>query len=400
MIGLIRSIKGDRAIWGLVALLALFSFLPVYSSSTKLALRGNMTSFEFLLKHALLLVLGFGIIYAVHRVPTRYFKGLSMMALPFSIGLLILPLIIGVTSDGESASRWIRMPLVPLRFQPSTLASLVLMVWVARFLAKTKDITVSFKDSLLPLWLPVVFIVGLILPENFSTAAILMCMVLLLCFLGGYPLKYLGAICGAGLLLLSVFVYTLHITPQEKLPGRAKTWQTRINTFWNPDQATKDQSRQANFAKIAIANGGLVGKGAGKSETKNHLPQSSSDFIYAIIIEEYGFLGGGSLLFIYLLLLFRFVVVANGAKSIFSKLLVLGVGLPIVFQALINMAVVVQLFPVTGQPLPLISMGGTSIWMTCLAIGIVLSASDKTESSTVSKDSAEHNPLEVLSGQL
>ena len=226
MIGLIRSIKGDRAIWGLVALLALFSFLPVYSSSTKLALRGNMTSFDFLLKHALLLVLGFGIIYAIHRVPTRYFKGLSMMALPFSIGLLILPLIIGVTSDGESASRWIRMPLVPLRFQPSTLASLVLMVWVARFLAKTKDITVSFKDSLLPLWLPVVIIVGLILPENFSTAAILMTMVLLLCFLGGYPLKYLGAICGAGLLVLSVFVYTLHITPQEKLPGRAKTWQT------------------------------------------------------------------------------------------------------------------------------------------------------------------------------
>ena len=400
MIGLIRSIKGDRAIWGLVALLALFSFLPVYSSSTKLALRGNMTSFDFLLKHALLLVLGFGIIYAIHRVPTRYFKGLSMMALPFSIGLLILPLIIGVTSDGESASRWIRMPLVPLRFQPSTLASLVLMVWVARFLAKTKDITVSFKDSLLPLWLPVVIIVGLILPENFSTAAILMTMVLLLCFLGGYPLKYLGAICGAGLLVLSVFVYTLHITPQEKLPGRAKTWQTRINTFWNPDQATKDQSRQANFAKIAIANGGLVGKGAGKSETKNHLPQSSSDFIYAIIIEEYGFLGGGSLLFIYMLLLFRFVVVANGAKSIFSKLLGLGVGLPIVFQALLNMAVVVQLFPVTGQPLPLISMGGTSIWMTCLAIGIVLSASDKTESSTVSKDTAEHNPLEVLSGQL
>lgn len=400
MIGLIRSIKGDRAIWGLVALLALFSFLPVYSSSTKLALRGNMTSFEFLLKHALLLVLGFGIIYAIHRVPTRYFKGLSMMALPLSIGLLILPLIIGVTSDGESASRWIRMPLVPLRFQPSTLASLVLMVWVARFLAKTKDITVSFKDSLLPLWLPVVIIVGLILPENFSTAAILMSMVLLLCFLGGYPLKYLGAICGAGLLVLSVFVYTLHITPQEKLPGRAKTWQTRINTFWNPDQATKDQSRQANFAKIAIANGGLVGKGAGKSETKNHLPQSSSDFIYAIIIEEYGFLGGGTLLFIYMLLLFRFVVVANGAKSIFSKLLVLGVGLPIVFQALINMAVVVQLFPVTGQPLPLISMGGTSIWMTCLAIGIVLSASDKTESSPVPKDTADHNPLEVLSGQL
>ena len=313
MLGLLKSIKGDRAIWGLVALLALFSFLPVYSSSTKLALMGNKTSFEFLMKHALLLVLGFGIIYAVHRVPTRYFKGLSMMALPFSIGLLILPLVIGVTSEGESASRWISMPFVSLRFQPSTLASLVLMVWVARFLAKTKDITVSFKVSIVPLWLPVIAIVGLILPENFSTAAILACLVILLCFLGGYPLKYLAAICGAGLLILSVFVYILRTTPQEQLPGRTKTWQTRINTFWDPDQATADQQRQANFAKIAIANGGLLGKGAGKSETKNHLPQSSSDFIYAIIIEEYGFLGGGTLLFIYLLLLFRIVVVANSA---------------------------------------------------------------------------------------
>ena len=399
MLGLLKSIKGDRAIWGLVALLALFSFLPVYSSSTKLALMGNKTSFEFLMKHALLLLLGFGIIYAVHRVPTRYFKGLSMMALPFSIVLLILPLVIGATSEGESASRWISMPFVSLRFQPSTLASLVLMVWVARYLARTKDITVGFKESVVPLWLPVLAIVALILPENFSTAAILMCLVLMLCFLGGYPLKYLVAICGVGLLALSVFVYTLRITPQEELPGRAKTWQTRINTFWNPEEATADQQRQANFAKIAIANGGLLGKGAGKSETKNHLPQSSSDFIYAIIIEEYGFLGGGTLLFIYLLLFFRIVVVANGAKTIFSKLLVLGVGLPIVFQALINMAVVVQLFPVTGQPLPLISMGGTSIWMTCLAIGIVLSASDKSVVSE-SVNANEHNPLEVLSGQL
>lgn len=400
MIGLIKSLKGDRAIWGLVALLALFSFLPVYSSTTKLALMGNKTSFEFLMKHGLLLVLGFGIIYAVHRVPTRYFKGLSIMALPFSIALLVLPLAIGATSEGESASRWIVMPVVSLRFQPSTLASLVLMVWVARFLAKTKDETISFKDSLLPLWFPVLVTVGLILPENFSTAAILMTLVLLLCFLGGYPLKYLGAICGTGLLVLSLFVYTLRITPKDDLPGRAKTWQTRINTFWNPEEATQDAQRQANFAKIAIANGGLVGKGAGKSETKNHLPQSSSDFIYAIIIEEYGFLGGGLLLFIYMLLLFRIVVVANSAKTIFSKLLVLGVGLPIVFQALINMAVVVQLFPVTGQPLPLISMGGTSIWMTCLAIGIILSASDKSEVVPTPTEKSEHNPLEVLSGQL
>ncbi len=174
-----------------------------------------------------------------------------------------------------------------------------------------------------------------------------------------------------------------------------------FNTALEIEKADKDDVHQLTLAKIAIAEGGLIGKGAGKSVVKNMLSQSTSDFIFAIIIEEYGLLGGGALLFFYLLLIFRIVVVANSAKTVFSKLLVIGVGLPIVFQALINMAVVVQLFPVTGQPLPLISMGGTSIWMTCMAIGIVLSASNKGHSGRKSiKKVNENNPLEVLSGQL
>ena len=199
-----------------------------------------------------------------------------------------------------------------------------------------------------------------------------------------------------GMLCLVLFVVTAKAFP-DLMPNRVDTWMSRIESFWNPADTEGDY--QIEKAKIAIASGGLVGNGAGKSVMKNFLPQSSSDFIYAIIIEEYGLAGGFALMFFYLLLLFRIVVVANGATSVFAKLLVIGVGLPIVFQAMINMAVAVELFPVTGQTLPLISSGGTSIWMTCLAIGIVLSASIKKEDQTEIFNE-ETNPLEILSGQL
>ncbi|TAI46871.1 FtsW/RodA/SpoVE family cell cycle protein [Flagellimonas allohymeniacidonis] len=400
MLALLKNLKGDKAIWGVVALLALFSFLPVYSASTNLVyVNDDGTTLGHLVKHGVLLFLGFGIIYGVHRIPTHYFKGLSIIALPIVLILLAYTLTVETKIGGVTANRWIKIPFVGVNFQTSTLASVVLMIWIARYLTKIKDIQITFKESILPLWVPTALVVLLILPENFSTAAIICFMVLILCFLGGYPLKYLLTIVGAGLVLFGMFLFVLFKTP-DVLPQRAGTWKSRIETFWSPEKADKDALHQLTLAKIAVAEGGVVGKGAGKSVIKNMLSQSTSDFIFAIIIEEYGLLGGGALLFFYLLLLFRIVVVANSAKTVFSKLLVIGVGLPIVFQALINMAVVVQLFPVTGQPLPLISMGGTSIWMTCMAIGIILSASNKSENLEESIDIDESNPLEVLSGQL
>ena len=401
MFAIFKNLKGDKAIWGVVALLALFSFLPVYSASTNLVyVNGDGTTIGHLVKHAVLLFLGFGIIYAVHRIPTHYFKGLSIIALPIVLILLAYTLTVETRIGGVTANRWIKIPFVGVNFQTSTLASVVLMIWIARYLTKIKDAKITFKESILPLWLPVALVVLLILPENFSTAAIISFMVLVLCFLGGYPLKYLFAMVATGIVLAGMFLFVLFKAP-EMLPQRAGTWKSRIETFWSPEKADKDDLHQLTLAQIAVAEGGIVGKGAGKSVMKNMLSQSTSDFIFAIIIEEYGLLGGGALLFFYLLLLFRIVVVAHSAKTVFSKLLVIGVGLPIVFQAFINMAVVVQLFPVTGQPLPLISMGGTSIWMTCMAIGIVLSASNKKENlEEQSLDIDETNPLEVLSGQL
>ncbi|MDC6349966.1 FtsW/RodA/SpoVE family cell cycle protein [Zeaxanthinibacter sp. PT1] len=399
MSGLFQNIKGDKVIWAVVALLALFSFLPVYSASSNLVyVVGTGTTIGYLLKHAMLLFLGFGIIFAVHKIPTHFFKGLSIIAMPVVLVLLVYTLAQGTTIDGANASRWIRLPFVGISFQTSNLAAVVLMIYVARYLTKMKDKTVTFKESLLPLWVPVFLVIMLILPANFSTAAIIFFMVMVLCFLGGYPIKYLLGMVGAGIAMLFMFILLAKAVP-DLIPNRIDTWVSRIESFWDPADTESDY--QIEKAKIAIATGGIMGNGAGKSVMKNFLPQSSSDFIYAIIIEEYGLLGGLALLFFYMLLLFRIVVVANAHESIFGKLLVVGVGIPIVFQALINMAVAVELFPVTGQTLPLISSGGTSIWMTCLAIGIILSASIKREKKSEEPvENDETNPLEILSGQL
>lgn len=389
-----KNIKGDRLIWAIAALLAIFSFLPVYSAASNLAyVSGNGNTFGFFVKHFMHLFLGFAIMYGVHKIPYRYFRGLSIIMLPVVLVLLVVTMLQGTTIEGANASRWIRIPFVGMSFQTSTFAAVVLMVYVARYLSKIRDKKVSFKETILPLWMPVFFVLILILPANFSTTAIIFSMVIVLTFLGGYPIRYIGAIIGMGLVALTLFVLVAKAFP-DAMPNRIDTWMSRVENFMNGEDTEEDY--QIEQAKIAIASGGISGAGPGKSVQKNVLPQSSSDFIFAIIIEEYGMIGGLFLMLLYLWLLFRIVIVAQKADSDFGKLLAIGVGLPIVFQALINMAVAVELFPVTGQTLPLISSGGTSIWMTCLAIGIILSVSAKRQ-EIKEQENQEENPLEILS---
>ena len=391
-----RHIKGDKTIWAVVSLLTIFSFLPVYSSSSNLAyLYGDGNTFKFLLKHLTHLILGFVILYGVHKVPYNYFKGLSVISLPIVIILLIITITQGVTIDGANASRWVRIPIVGVTFQSSTLASVVLLTYIARYLSKIKDNTITFKESLLPLWLPVFLVLTLILPANLSTAAIIFFMVIVLIFIGGYPVKHLLIILFTSLMFLSFFIVSVKAFPNV-FPNRVDTWMSRIDNFFDEEKTEADY--QIEKAKIAIASGGITGLGPGKSIQKNFLPQSSSDFIYAVIVEEFGLVGSFTLMFLYMLLLFRFVIVAHKAETVFGKLLVIGVGLPIVFVALINMAVAVEIFPVTGQTLPLISSGGSSIWMTCLAIGMILSISAKRE--VVKTETYEENPLDILSETL
>ena len=391
------NIKGDRIIWAIAALLAIFSFLPVYSAASNLAYIGSgSNTFSYFIKHFVHLFLGFSIIYGVHKIPYRYFRGLSMVMIPVVLILLIITMLQGATIGGANASRWIRVPIVGFTFQPSTLAALVLMVYVARYLSKVKDEIISFRESVLPLWLPVFIVLALILPANFSTAALIFLMVILLTYVGGYPLKYLSIIIGSGVVVLALFVLTAKAFP-DLMPNRVDTWSSRISSFI--DSKVTQEDYQIEKAKIAIATGGLQGLGPGKSIQKNFLPQSSSDFIFAIIIEEYGLIGGIFLLILYLWLLFRIVIVAQKSDSVFGKLLAIGVGIPVIFQALVNMGVAVQLFPVTGQTLPLISSGGTSIWVTCLAMGIVLSVSVKRDEDK-NKEVDDQHPLEILSEAL
>jgi len=385
--------------WAVVALLALISFLPVYSASGNLEnVVQNGTAIGHLAKHAFLLGMGFVIMFGIHKIPPHFFKGLSLIGMPVVLLLLVYTLAQGSTIDGANASRWIKIPFTSIGFQTSTLAMVVLMVYIARYLSKIKDQSIRFTESILPLWLPVFSVVALVFPANFSTAAILFSMVMMLCFIGGYPFKYLLGIATTGLVMGALFVMTAKAFP-GLFPNRVDTWMSRIENF-SSDEIT-EADYQVERAKIAIATGGVFGLGAGKSVMKNFLPQSSSDFIFAIIIEEYGMIGGFIILGLYLFLLIRIIVIANGAPTFFAKLIALGVGLPIVFQAFINMGVAVSLLPVTGQTLPLISSGGTSIWMTCLALGIILSASNKkahTAPEAVTEETT--NPLEILSEQL
>ncbi|WP_298263607.1 FtsW/RodA/SpoVE family cell cycle protein [uncultured Lutibacter sp.] len=391
MKNILKNIEGDRAIWALVAILALLSFLPVYSASTNLVyVANNGTTTFHLFKHAFLLSCGFLIIYGVHKIPYRYFSGGSVLMLPLVVALLIFTLTKGTTIGGANASRWIQIPIIGVGFQTSTLAGLVLMVYVARYLARNKEKVITFKESFIQLWLPIAITLVFILPANFSTTAIIFSMILVVTFIGGYPIKYLASVVGIGVLVLTLFVLTAKAFPNA-MPNRVDTWISRIENFSNKNV---EEGYQVEKAKIAIASGGIKGRGPGKSVQKNFLPQSSSDFIFAIIVEEFGLAGALTVILLYFSLLIRFLVAAKKANTIFATLLIIGVGLPIIFQAIINMAVAVNLFPVTGQTLPLISSGGTSIWMTCFAIGIILSVTaDKEKEKSIE---SEENPLDIL----
>ncbi|MBP6584397.1 MAG: FtsW/RodA/SpoVE family cell cycle protein, partial [Flavobacterium sp.] len=311
MLSLIKSLRGDKVIWALVALLALFSFMPVFSASSNLAYAGKGTgnTVSYLVKHLVHVALGFYIIYRVHKIPYHYFRSISRIVLPFIWVLLAYTLFKGTVIAGANASRWIQVPFVGISFQPSAFAFIVLMIFVARYLSKTREEPITFKSSFIDLWLPVGITLMFILPANFSTAALIFAMILMLVFIGKYPLKYIATVLGIGLVALTLFVLIAKAFPNP-LTTRVNTWEARIERFVKDDVTDLDEVYQIERAKTAIASGGVYGLGPGKSVQKNFLPQSSSDFIYAIIVEEFGLFGGLAILLIYLLLFLRFIVAA------------------------------------------------------------------------------------------
>ena len=390
-------IKGDKVLWGILALLAIFSFLPVFSASSNLVyVVGRGSPWGYLVKHFVILVIGFILMYSVHKIPYFYFKGISILMLPVVLILLLYTASQGTVIDGANASRWIKIPIIGLSFQTSTLAAVVLMIFTANHLAKPNLRQIKFSQSLLQLWLPVLGVVLLIFPSNLSTAALLFTMVIILAFIAHYPMRYLLTICGMGLAFVLLFFLLVKAFPGS-FPNRIDTWVNRIENF--SSGKSTDGNYQVARAKTAIVSGKIFGLGAGKSRMKNFLPQSSSDFIYAIIVEEFGLIGGIGLIVLYMLLLFRVVVIAHNTYNLFGKLTVIGLGIPIIFQAFINIGVALQVLPVTGQNLPMISSGGTSAWMTCIAMGVILSISVKRDTDEVNEDGQEqiNNPIHILS---
>lgn len=373
--------RGDSTIWALMFLLLGFSFLPVFSSSTNLAYtaKGGST-ISYIIKHIVHAGIGVFITYQIHKVKYQYFRAISRMFLPIMWALLIYTQFKGTMIGGANASRWIQIPIIGMSFQTSTFSFLVLMVYVSRYLAKAKDEILNYKKSFIELWIPVFLTVGLILPSNFSTAALIFTMVLMLVFISQYPFKHLLATVGISIFGLIFFILIAKAFPGNNLTSRVATWEKRITSFADDKPKNPDDVYQIEISKTAIATGGIYGLGPGKSVQRNFLPQSSSDFIYAIIVEEYGLIiGGYAILLFYLILFYRFLIASHKTKDLFGKYLIIGLGFPIFLQALINMGVAVSLFPVTGQPLPLISSGGSSIWAVCIALGIIINVTKKEE---------------------
>ncbi len=392
----LHKTKGDKVIWATVLLLVLVSLLVVYSATGSLAYKMYKGNTEvYLFKQIAFIGIGFCVIYFAHRVNYTIYSRIAKLLFLLSIPLLFYTLFFGVTLN--EGSRWIKLPIINMTMQTSDLAKLALFMYLARLLSKKQNVIKDFKKGFLPVVIPVGIICLLIAPANLSTALLLGASCMLLLFIGRVSTKHLGLIVGAALipviaLVMAAMIKHKSVAEEEvvsagvvkesssKLTARVDTWISRVEGFmYGGKEANTDNMYQVNQAKIAIATGGALGLGPGNSLARNYLPQAYNDFIYAVIIEEYGLIGGALMIFIYLVFLYRSIRLFKRCPYAFGAFLALGLSFTLVIQAMANMAVNVNLFPVTGVTLPLVSMGGSSFLFTCLSIGIILSVARNVE---------------------
>ena len=370
---LTKYLGGDRAIWLIILALSVVSLLSVYSATGTLAYKyhhGDTT--HYLFRHFNLLFIGFIVLFVTHRIDYIWYKRIARFLIYLTIPLLLYTLMRGASLN--EASRWIVLPGTGLSFQTSDLAKFSLILFIARHLTNNQDNIKDFKTGFQPIFLWISVVVGLIFLANFSTAAMLFLISMIMLFVGRVRLRYLGGVfvLGFGLLFIGYLA-----SPYLSEYGRVGTWVNRVERFLGDDE-NDEGNFQAEQSQIAIVKGGFLGQGPGKSEQRNFLPHPYSDFIFAIIVEEYGLGGAGFLIFLYLLLFYRIGQIVRKSTSSFGSYLAIGIGLTLVVQAFINMGVAVGIFPVTGQTLPLVSMGGTSILFTSASLGILLSISRNT----------------------
>ena len=378
--------KGDKVLWAVIILISLFSIFPVYSASTNLQYIVNTgTTTSHLVKHALFVISGLVIMKFVGAVKYEYIGKLSSILLVITIFLLLVTMFTGQKIDGASASRWLKIPGTPISFQPSTFAYLMLIIYICRYLTKKIDRERLPAENILYLFVPVLLVFLLVGKDNGSTAVMILFVSLVVMIIGQFPIKYILGFFGVSLVLIALFMFVALNTDLVK-NNRVHTWMSRIETFSNTskidnieDENLKAKNYQVNQAKAAIVHGGFLGVGPGKSALKQSLPQSVSDFIFAIIVEEYGLIGAFVLIALYFIMMMRIVIIASKMPAFFGSLLVLSMGIMIFVQLAINIAVAVNIIPVTGQPLPLISYGGTSMLVTYLQLGIILNVSSRIQ---------------------
>jgi cell division protein FtsW len=369
---LFKRTKGDQVIWAVVIVLSFISLLAVYSSTGSLAYRMDKNSSYYLIKQLMVLGLGLLIIYWVHKVNYTKFARIAILLYLISLPLLIYTLFFGTTLN--EGSRWIRLPVINVTFQTSDLAKLALFMFLARIMSVKQAVIKDWKKGFMPVLVPVLVTCALIAPANLSTALMLGFTCCILFFIGRVKVSHIALLAFAGLIGVVMLFTVSKITGF----GRAATWEQRIHDFIGKDDENgkkKEDVYQVQQAKIAIANGGITGRGPGNSQQRNFLPHPYSDFIYSIVIEEYGLIGGAALIVLYLLFLWRSILIFRRCPYAFGAFLAVGLSITLVFQAMLNMAVNVHLVPVTGLTLPLVSMGGSSIWFTSVAIGVILSVS-------------------------
>ena len=386
---LVKKTKGDRVIWAIVIILTLASLLLVYSSTGSLAYRMSKSTESYLFKQFAFIMLGLLVIYFAHRINYTIYSRVAQVLFLISIPLLLYTLLFGV--ELNSGSRWIKLPVINMTFQTSDLAKLALFMYMSRQLSRKQNVIKDFKKGFLPIIIPVAVICLLIAPANLSTAILIAGTSFLLMFIGRVSTKHILITMAVAmipvviLISIAVSTYDTKAGESKKLPailsaGRIPTWIGRIQTFvYSKKEDNNEKLYQINQAKIAIAKGGWLGRGPGNSEQRNFLPHSYSDFIYAIIIEEYGIFGATFICLIYLLFLFRCIRIYRRCPYAFGAFLALALSFTLVIQAIANMGVNVNLFPNTGVTLPLVSMGGSSFLFTCLAIGIILSVARNVE---------------------
>lgn len=388
---------GDKVIWALVVLLTLVSLLAVYSSTGSLAYKNYKGNTEiYLFKQVVFILLGFAIVYFAHRVNYTIYSKVAKILFLLTIPLLIYTLFFGVKMN--EGSRWIRLPLINMTMQTSDLAKLALFMYLARLLSRKQQVIKNFKKGFIPVMLPIAITCILIAPANLSTALLLGASCMILLFIGRVNTKHLLLVVGLALIPIAMLIFAAiarHSTGKDVdttaatiaakkatggVLGRVDTWIGRVENFvYGGKEADNDEMYQVNQAKIAIAKGGWIGVGPGNSTTRDYLPQAYNDFIFAIIIEEYGLAGGTFILFIYIVFLYRCIRIFKKCPFAFGAFLAIGLSFTLAIQAIANTAVTVNLFPVTGVTLPLVSMGGSSFLFTCLAIGIILSVSRNVE---------------------